>query len=345
MEKKKLQRIVGISVVVAFVIVLIPFLFTKKDVAQQEASSSDQQSSTMAAADATQPANTANPAPDATQPNGMNNSTPGNTADANNANTQNNPASNSAEDNGITPVTTPVASNTQNPAAGTMNPADMNNQPAPGNENPAQMNNQPAAPAAPMNSAAQNTSANGPANPANSPNPAASPNQPAAIPTPTASIGPANTENAAPAEDTAQMAPAVSTDVNETVHPQVTAEKTAAVIPVTPQKAVKTKHVHKSLVVKKASHTENLANLKKQAWVVQMGSFKDKSNAHRMVDQLRSSGYKAFTHEVTSPKGVVRTRVYIGPEFKQASAQQLTAKIQRDVKLRGYVVPYKPMAL
>ncbi len=343
MEKKKLQRIVGISVVVAFVIVLIPFLFTKKDMAQQEASTSDQQSATMAATDASQPAN---PTPDANQTNGMTNSTPGNTADATNANMQNNPASN-AEDNGITPVTPPVASNAQNPASGTTNPADMNNQPA-APANSAQMNNTPAAPTATMNSAAQNTNANNamnPANPVNSPSTDSSPNQPAATATPTASIGPASAENAAPSEETVQMAPAVSTDVNNTVHPQVTAEKTAAVIPVVSQKAVKTKHVHKSLVVKKASHTENLANLKKPAWVVQMGSFKDKSNAHRMVDQLRSSGYKAFTHEVTSPKGVVRTRVYIGPEFKQASAQQLTAKIEHDVKLRGYVVPYKPMAL
>ena len=38
MEKKKLQRIIGISVVVAFVIVLIPFLFEKKESPQQQAS-------------------------------------------------------------------------------------------------------------------------------------------------------------------------------------------------------------------------------------------------------------------------------------------------------------------
>ena len=76
-----------------------------------------------------------------------------------------------------------------------------------------------------------------------------------------------------------------------------------------------------------------------------MGSFKDKSNAHRLVNQLRTSGFKAFAHVVTSPTGVVRTRVYIGPEFKQASALKLSTQIEHEVKLRGFIVPYKPMSL
>lgn len=296
MEKKKLQRVIGISVVVAFVIVLIPFLFGKKEMPQQETTaqtSTDQQTATTDANQVTA-ANT-----DPNQP----------------ATIQDNTTTTSTDDNGITPITTPpVASNDPNATPTTNNLTDTTN---------------PAATTTP-NATGQNTSAiNQPANPDAATIPA--------VPVPT--------ETAAPAEDTMQATPAVSTDTNDdNVHPQATAEKTAAVEPV---KEVKSRHIHKNLAAKKVNHfaQQHIVDPKKPAWVVQMGSFKDKSNAHRLADQLKASGFKVFTKVVTSPAGNVRTRVYIGPEFKQASAQQLTTKIQRETKLQGFVLPYKSIAL
>ncbi len=320
MEKKKLQRVIGISVVVAFVIVLIPFLFGKKEMQQPETTAqiSPEQQSTTTATDPNQ-VTAANTATDPNQPATVqDNMNAVNPADANNSSAQNTATTN-ADNNGITPIATPpVASSDQSAAPATVNPADTNNQAATPTQN-----------VTGQSMSAISPSAANPANAANAASPAA-----AAV----------SAENTAPAENTIQAAPAVSTDTDDTTHPQATAEKTAAMAPA---KEVKSKHVHKSLVAKKASHfsQQNIANLKKPAWVVQMGSFKDKSNAHRLVDQLRTSGYKAFTHVVTSPSGNVRTRVYIGPEFKQAHAQQLSTKIAREVKLQGYVVPFKPMAL
>jgi DedD protein len=179
----------------------------------------------------------------------------------------------------------------------------------------------------------------------NAVNPAANPPSAVTPATTSPTAAPVSAENTAPTEDTMQVAPAVTTDTADTTHPQATAEPAAAVT--APSQPVKPHHAHKSLIVKKTSHLSErvVSELKKPAWVVQMGSFKEKSNAHRLVNQLRNSGFKAFTHVVTSPNGAVRTRVYIGPEFKQASALKLSNKVEQEVKLRGYVIPYKPMAL
>ncbi len=86
----------------------------------------------------------------------------------------------------------------------------------------------------------------------------------------------------------------------------------------------------------------DLAMLKKIAWVVQMGSFRDKNNAKRLTDSLRAKGYKAFTYE-TKSNG--QTRVYVGPEGQQASASTLASKIEQEINMRGIVVSYKPLEL
>jgi cell division septation protein DedD len=88
--------------------------------------------------------------------------------------------------------------------------------------------------------------------------------------------------------------------------------------------------------------SENLSNLKKTAWVVQMGSFKSKDNAVHLTNRLRAKGYKAFTYE-TKSNG--QTRVYVGPEFKQATATILVYRIQKEIDMQGVIVSYNPLAL
>ncbi len=96
----------------------------------------------------------------------------------------------------------------------------------------------------------------------------------------------------------------------------------------------------------KASGTQNTAinieQLKKGAWVVQLGSFKSKLNAENLTNALRAKGFKAFTY-ATKSNG--QTRVYIGPEFKQSSALALAGKVQTSLSMHGIVVPYKPLEL
>jgi DedD protein len=91
-----------------------------------------------------------------------------------------------------------------------------------------------------------------------------------------------------------------------------------------------------------APSAKQVADLKKAAWIVQMGSFKNKLNAERLTNSLRAKGYKAFTLE-TKSNG--QTRVCVGPEFKQMAAATLASKIQQDINMRGIIMTYQPLAL
>jgi DedD protein len=85
---------------------------------------------------------------------------------------------------------------------------------------------------------------------------------------------------------------------------------------------------------------DNVDNLKQPAWAVQLGAFKSKDNAMRLANQLRQKGYKAFTRDV---KRNNLTLVFVGPELKEALASTLVSRIQHDVKMHGVIVSYKPL--
>lgn len=126
---------------------------------------------------------------------------------------------------------------------------------------------------------------------------------------------------------------AVTTDNNPNVHTIPSGEE------VTPTPDTKIKPAVKKSVTAKAHITnKDLTQLKSTAWVVQMGSFKDKNNARRLVDRLRKAGYQAFSQQIHQ-----QTRVYIGPEFKQTAAAKLSATVAQNLAMRGIVVMYSPL--
>lgn len=269
MDKRKTQRILGILVIIALVIILFPLLFNKNEVSIQTTSVTapafpDKQTLTTAE-NQDKPADTtpiAEPIP----------------AQANNEGV--------AETKPEAPVvnmdTTPAisAENTITPTEDTKQPLELNNasidQPKPAN---------------PVNEQASH-------------------------------------------EAQANVEPAIlSTDEENTVQP-------------TPKPADKPIKSSKNKPKKhdKPIHHE-VAKLNKQAWIVQMGSFKNKNNARSLTDKLRAAGFNAFTKEVKLSKGGVRTHVYVGPEFKEAAATKISRKIQHDMNLQSIVLPYKPLAL
>jgi DedD protein len=93
-----------------------------------------------------------------------------------------------------------------------------------------------------------------------------------------------------------------------------------------------------------AMDKNGLLQLKDAAWVIQLGSFKNKANALHLVNQLRANGYRAFIQQVSSFLGE-DIRVYVGPELKQASARAVANRLEQDLHVHGIVVSYKPLAL
>jgi len=89
---------------------------------------------------------------------------------------------------------------------------------------------------------------------------------------------------------------------------------------------------------------EGLLKLKGPVWVIQLGSFKDKTNALQMVNQLRANGYQAFLQEVSTALEV-STRVYVGPEQKHVNALALANRLQNEMNIKGIIISYKPLTL
>jgi DedD protein len=81
-----------------------------------------------------------------------------------------------------------------------------------------------------------------------------------------------------------------------------------------------------------------------QAWVIQVGNYKDKANAIRMVNQLRKKGYPAYLHANKSLFGKY-IRVYIGPEKSDQAAKQLAKQIEKEMDIEGIVMSYQPFDL
>ncbi|OGT38443.1 MAG: hypothetical protein A3F11_09955 [Gammaproteobacteria bacterium RIFCSPHIGHO2_12_FULL_37_14] len=100
----------------------------------------------------------------------------------------------------------------------------------------------------------------------------------------------------------------------------------------------------KSSLTKIPLDNNGLIHFKQAVWVIQLGSFKDKSAALRLTNQLRSSGYRAFMQQVSTSFGN-STRVFVGPEYRQDMAFALAEQLQNHLHMRGVVMSYKPLTI
>jgi DedD protein len=76
------------------------------------------------------------------------------------------------------------------------------------------------------------------------------------------------------------------------------------------------------------------------AWVVQTGSFTTEDNAKALVERLRQAKFAAFVEAVQGDSGSVY-RVQVGPELDRAHAEQVQKQIEGSVGLKGIVLPHR----
>ncbi len=78
-------------------------------------------------------------------------------------------------------------------------------------------------------------------------------------------------------------------------------------------------------------------------WVVQVGSFSQSENAEKLVKELQTNKYAAFTDQV-DVKGKILYRVLVGPEVDKKNAEQLLTKLNKLLKpkkLSGKIKRYQ----
>jgi DedD protein len=79
----------------------------------------------------------------------------------------------------------------------------------------------------------------------------------------------------------------------------------------------------------------------KEAWVIHLGSFKDKTNVAQVLKKLKAKGYIAFTKPIKTKQGTL-TKVIIGPELiKTAMVKKLPA-LKSLTGIQGKVAYFEP---
>jgi DedD protein len=102
--------------------------------------------------------------------------------------------------------------------------------------------------------------------------------------------------------------------------------------------------IHTPTTTKVAMNDNGLFDLSKAAWVIQIGSFKNKANALHLVNQLRANGYRAFIQKISTAFGD-NTRVFVGPENKIMAANVLANRLENEMHVKGIVISYQPLTL
>jgi DedD protein len=89
-----------------------------------------------------------------------------------------------------------------------------------------------------------------------------------------------------------------------------------------------------------ASRTAADAAVPGDAWMIQVGSFEQHTNATSLRDRLKRLGYRVSVQDAKSANRQTY-RVLVGPENDRAAADRLRDKLAREHQLRGIVLQDK----
>lgn len=79
----------------------------------------------------------------------------------------------------------------------------------------------------------------------------------------------------------------------------------------------------------------------KEAWVIQLGSFKHKSNVAELVSKLKQNGYTVFTKPIQTKKGTL-TKVIVGPELIKSSLIKKLPDLKKLTNVQGKIARFYP---
>jgi len=122
-------------------------------------------------------------------------------------------------------------------------------------------------------------------------------------------------------------APAAAGEVSEPAKPIEPVEPIAPAEPVAPAKPLEPAAAEPRL------DSNNLP----VSWSVQLASLSNRASAENLQKTLRSQGYNAY---IRTADGM--NRVFVGPLVERNEANRLRDQLQRQQKLDGFVVRFKP---
>lgn len=79
------------------------------------------------------------------------------------------------------------------------------------------------------------------------------------------------------------------------------------------------------------------------AWVVQLATFKEGTNADSLVKNLQKDGYPAYARAMQNSQGTY-TLVLVGPKVAKAEADSLKVELKTKYRLQGIVIQHQPIS-
>jgi len=79
----------------------------------------------------------------------------------------------------------------------------------------------------------------------------------------------------------------------------------------------------------------------KQAWVIQLGSFRHKNNVEELVNKLKKNGYTVYTKPIKTKNGTL-TKVFIGPELRKKILENKLPLLKKLTNVQGKVARFNP---
>ena len=98
----------------------------------------------------------------------------------------------------------------------------------------------------------------------------------------------------------------------------------------------------KSVITKPALGQQPPKPVNKEAWVIQLGSFKHKSNVAELVAKLKRNGYTVFTKPIQTKQGTL-TKVFVGPELIKTSLIKKIPALTKLTNVQGKVARFYPV--
>ena len=77
----------------------------------------------------------------------------------------------------------------------------------------------------------------------------------------------------------------------------------------------------------------------KEAWVIQLGSFRHKNNVDDLLAKLKKNGYVAFTKPIKTKNGTL-TKVFVGPELIKSSLERKIPLLKQLTNVEGKVARF-----
>lgn len=84
------------------------------------------------------------------------------------------------------------------------------------------------------------------------------------------------------------------------------------------------------------------ADFKKDAWILQLGSFKHKGNVDALEKRLKKAGFKVFIRPIETKSGIL-SKVFVGPELDRKNLEKAQKTLKELTGLNGKITKFVPI--